>query len=153
MIEFLFSLEDSALGLFVSSTIWGYPIVLSLHAIGMATMVGISLMLCFRVLGFASNIPISAFIPFWRIALAGFVVNLFSGVALFFGSASELFYNWPFRIKIVLVIIGLILTWRLVRICIRGSGDITTGHRKLAAIAVLIWLSALVSGRLIGYFS
>lgn len=43
--ERLFWLEDSAIGTLVSSTQWGYPVILSLHAIGMATTVGVSLML------------------------------------------------------------------------------------------------------------
>ena len=60
MEDFLFSLEDSALGMYVSSSIWGYPIVLSLHALGMAALVGVSLMLAFRALGFAKVIPVTS---------------------------------------------------------------------------------------------
>ena len=149
--DFLFMLEDSALGTMVSSSIWGYPIVLSLHALGMATLVGISLMLSFRTLGFASGIPVTSLAPYWRIAQAGFVVNLLSGTALFFGSASSLAFNWPFRIKIVMVIIGLLLTRHLVKTCIEGDGLVTSGDRTLAAIAVLVWVGALIVGRLIGY--
>jgi hypothetical protein len=151
--EILFALEESALGMYVSSTIWGYPIVLSLHAVGMATMVGISLMLTARVLGFAKNIPVTAFLPFWRIAVAGFIINLLSGTALFLGNASGLFFNWAFRIKIILVIIGLLLTWRLVQTCIKGTGIISTKHRQLAGVTILTWISALIIGRLIGYIS
>ncbi len=149
--DFLFMLEDSALGAMVSSSIWGYPIVLSLHALGMATLVGISLMLSFRTLGFASKIPVTSLAPYWRIAQAGFVVNLLSGTALFFGSASSLAFNWPFRIKIVMVIIGLLLTRHLVKVCIKGDGLVTSSDRTLAAVAVLIWVGALIAGRLIGY--
>lgn len=149
--DFLFMLEDSALGTMVSSSIWGYPIVLSLHALGMATLVGISLMLSFRTLGFASGIPVTSLVPYWRIAQAGFVVNLLSGTALFFGSASSLAFNWPFRIKIVMVIVGLLLTRHLVKTCIKGDGLVTSSDRTLAAVAVLIWVGALIVGRLIGY--
>lgn len=149
--DFLFMLEDSALGTMVSSSIWGYPIVLSLHALGMATLVGISLMLSFRTLGFAAGIPVTSLAPYWRIAQAGFVVNLLSGTALFFGSASTLAFNWPFRIKIIMVIVGLLLTRHLVKTCIKGDGLVTSGDRTLAAIAVLIWVGALIVGRLIGY--
>lgn len=149
--DFLFMLEDSALGTMVSSSIWGYPIVLSLHALGMATLVGISLMLSFRTLGFASGIPVTSLAPYWRIAQAGFVVNLLSGTALFFGSASSLAFNWPFRIKIVMVIIGLLLTRHLVKVCIKGDGQVTSSDRTFAAVAVLTWVGALIVGRLIGY--
>ncbi len=151
--ETLFWLEDSAVGLTVSSTQWGYPIILSLHAIGMATMVGVALMLTIRVLGFAPSIPATAMAPYWRVALAGFVLNLFSGLALFCGDASELFFNWAFRIKIVLVFTGLALTWRLVQICLRRSDEITPAHRRLAGAAMTAWVAAIIFGRLIGYWS
>lgn len=151
--ETLFRLEDSIVGLTVSSTQWGYPIVLSLHAIGMATLVGVALMLTIRVLGFAPSIPVTSMAPYWRVALGGFLLNLFSGSALFCGDASELFFNWAFRIKIVLVFIGLALTWRLVRICIKRSDEIAPAHRLLAGGAMATWIVAIVFGRLIGYWS
>lgn len=149
--EFLFWLEDSALGMLVSSSIWGYPIVLSLHALGMATLVGISLMLSFRVLGFASGVPVTALAPYWRIAKFGFVVNLLSGTALFFGSATSLAFNWPFRLKILLVLVGLLITRHLVKVCIKGDGMVTSRDSLIAAVAVFIWVGALIVGRLIGY--
>lgn len=149
--EFLFWLEDSALGTVVSSSVWGYPIVLSLHALGMGVLVGIALMLSLRTLGLASTVPIGSLAPYWRIAKIGFVVNLLSGTALFAGNASTLADNLPFRIKIVMVIVGLLLTRRLVRTCIRGDGTVSAGDRRLAALTIAAWAAALVSGRLIGY--
>lgn len=151
MQDFLFSLEDSALGMYVSSSMWGYPIVLSLHALGMGALVGISLMLAIRTLGFGSDIPVTSLTPYWRIALGAFVINLLSGVALYFGSASELTYNWAFLVKMVLVFVGLFLTQRLVSLCIKGDGKITSNNRKLAALSIIAWVSALITGRLIGY--
>ncbi|MEM5477384.1 hypothetical protein [Pacificibacter sp. AS14] len=151
--EMLFWLEDSFVGLTVSSTQWGYPIVLSLHAIGMATLVGVALMLTIRVLGFAPSIPVTSMAPYWRVALGGFILNLLSGSALFCGNASELFFNWAFRIKIVLVFVGLALTWRLVQICVKRTDEVSSAHRKLAAIAMVTWIVAIIFGRLIGYWS
>lgn len=151
MEELLFSLEDSALGMMVSSSLWGYPIVLSLHALGMATVVGISLMLCFRLMGVGATIPCTAMLPYWRVAIIGFVINLLSGIALFTGSASSLFSNPPFLIKIVLVIVALLLTRRLVRRFYRDEKSADSGGRLTAALTSLVWLSALVAGRLIGY--
>ncbi|MGK0502385.1 hypothetical protein C7Y69_20330 [Alteromonas sp. KS69] len=149
----LYKLEDSKVGQTISNTEWGYPIVLSLHAIGMATMVGIALMLTLRVLGFASVIPVTAMANYWRVALVGFGINLVSGVALFCGNASELYFNWAFRIKILLVVAGLVLTWRLVIICIKQTDSVSTKHKKLAAVAMVSWVAAIIAGRLIGYMS
>lgn len=151
--ETLFWLEDSIVGLTVSSTQWGYPIVLSLHAIGMATLVGVALMLTIRVLGVAPSIPVTSMAPYWRVALGGFFLNLLSGGALFCGNASELLFNWAFRIKIVLVFVGLALTWRLVQICVKRTDQVSLAHRMLAAITMATWIVAIIFGRLIGYWS
>ena len=91
--------------------------------------------------------------PYWNVALGGFVVNLLSGAALFMGSASTLFFNTAFHIKLIGVVIGLALTWWLVKICIRGDGEVTGRHRKIAAASIIGWAIALIAGRLIGYFS
>lgn len=151
--EPLYWLEDSVVGMTVSSTEWGYPIILSLHAIGMATTVGVALMLTIRVLGFAPAIPVTAMAPYWRVAQGGFVLNLVSGTALFCGDASELFFNWAFRIKLVLVFAGLALTWRLVQICVQRRDEVSPAHRWLAGIAAATWVAAIICGRLIGYMS
>lgn len=149
----LLSLENSFVGTLVSGTMWGYPIILSLHAIGMAIVAGISLMLLIRILGFGVAIPVTAMRPYWRVAVGGFVINLVSGAALFCGGASELFFNWAFWTKLFFVSLSLMLTWRLVHICIARSDEVLPAHRKLAAIAMITWIAAIISGRLIGYMS
>ncbi|WP_323766602.1 hypothetical protein [Marinovum sp.] len=156
--DLLFALEDSGAGMLVSSTQWGYAIVLSLHAVGMAIMVGISLMLIFRVLGFGQKVPLGSLADYWKVALLGFLVNIASGTMLFLGSASELFFNWAFRIKIALVLIGVVLTWRLVSYCYKPAARSDTVYvdasdRRLAVAALLVWLAALIAGRLIGYLN
>jgi len=151
--EILWWIEDSWLGMLVSSSQWGYPIVLSLHAVGMAVLVGVSLILAMRVLGFGSAIPVTALAPFWTIALVGFVVNLLSGAALFMGNASVLFFNTAFHIKLIGVAVGLALTWWLVKICVRVTGEVSASHKGFAGVALFAWAVALVAGRLIGYFS
>lgn len=149
--EFLFMLEDSSLGMYISSSIWGYPIALSLHALGMGVVVGISVMFALRILGFADAIPISAIAPYWRLAKAGFVVNLLSGSALFLGSASTLATNWAFIAKICMLIVSLILTYRMVQASLKSTGNVTTSDRTLAVAALCSWVVTIIFGRLIGY--
>ncbi len=149
----LLALEGSFVGTIVSSTIWGYPIILSLHAIGMAVVVGVSLMLLVRVLGFAASIPVTAMRPYLRIAVGGLILNLVSGFALFCGSASVLFYNWAFWTKLFLVALSLILTWQIVRVCVARSEHISRNHRILAGVTISSWIAAIIAGRLIGYMS
>lgn len=151
MHEFFVMLENTSLGQLVSSTIWGYPIFLSFHAVGMGIVVGISVMFALRVMGVAYAVPVSAIAPYWRLAIAGFIVNLVSGTALFFGSASTLAENWAFLAKIGMLIVSLFLTYQMVRVCIHGTGQVTRGHVILASTALASWVLTVIFGRLIGY--
>ena len=44
-------IENSALGEWVRVSIWGYPMMITLHSLGLAIMVGLSVVLSLRVLG------------------------------------------------------------------------------------------------------
>ena len=144
-------MEDSPVGMMISSSIWGYPIALSIHALGMGVLVGISVMLALRVLGLADAIPRSAVMPYWRLAQAGFVVNLISGSALFMGSASSLAENWALYAKFGFLILSLILTYRMVKVSYRTQRGTKSGDRVLAFSAICSWVLTIIFGRLIGY--
>lgn len=167
--------EMSPIGEWISTSLWGYPIALTLHTIGMGTLVGLALMICLRVLGLGQGMLPSRLTVYWKLALIGFVVNFLSGTALFFGSATVLWESGPFRIKIIFIAAGLIGTHCLVkslttskRISIEAlsswlvsSGclskekappDKSTLRQKVLALVVMAcWLTALVAGRLIAY--
>ncbi|MEO9655374.1 hypothetical protein [Marinomonas sp.] len=148
--EVLVWLEMSSIGLWVSTSVWGYPIVLTLHTLGMGTLVGLSLMIALRVLGMGNGIPLERINLFWKWALIGFVVNLVSGSTLFIGNASSFWYSWPLRIKLLLICAGLLMTHRLVNSVAKDSQRIMK-HKAQAIVAMVCWLGALIAGRLIAY--
>ena len=145
------SMEESSLGMMISSSIWGYPIALSIHALGMGVLVGISVMLALRVLGLADAIPKSAVRPYWRLAQAGFVVNLLSGTALFMGSATSLGENWALYVKFGFLFLSLFLTYRMVKVSYQSERETTSRDRVLAIAAICSWVLTIIFGRLIGY--
>jgi len=148
-LTFLSWAENSPIGFWVSTSLWGYPIVLTLHTIGMATLVGITLMLSIRVLGFSNGMSLASLSSYWKIALIGFGINLLSGTALFFGSATVLWESWPFRLKIILIALGLLLSHQLIKNTAKGK--VTIKEQSMAVTVIFIWLTALVAGRLIAY--
>ena len=44
-------IEETRLAMWVGESLWGYPLLLSLHIVGLAAVVGIFTMLKFRLLG------------------------------------------------------------------------------------------------------
>ena len=148
--EFLTWLEGSALGLWVRESLWGYPIVLSSHAVGMAIVVGMVAMIDIRVLGFARKIPISSFKSLFTLTWAGFALNFTSGCMLFTGDATKFFYSNTFRIKIILIVLGMISVWRLLR-AVSDTGDASARAKSIATFSLLCWFGAIIAGRLVAY--
>ena len=149
--EFLTSLEESGLGVLMRESLWTYPIVLSCHAVGMAIVVGMVTVIDIRVLGYARRIPIDSFKSLFVLTFAGFALNFISGVMLFFTDPVRFFESNVFRIKILLIILGMISVWLLLR-TVRLRPDNSATARTIAAISLLCWFGAIVAGRLTAYF-
>ncbi len=147
--ESLIWLEESGLGVWVRESMWGYPLILASHAIGMAIVIGIITMLDLRVLGFASRIPISSIDNLFTIAWIGFFLNFLSGFLLFSADADRFFFQTVFQIKILLIILGVIALWVLLR-QLRGQA-ITKGAKMTAAFSLFCWFGAITAGRLTAY--
>ena len=74
----------------------GYPSMIALHALGMAIMVGLSLVLDLRLLGWFAGIPLAALQRFFGLAWIGFGINFVSGSALFSAQATSYIVDWVF---------------------------------------------------------
>ena len=137
----------------VSSTMWGYPIILSLHAIGMGLSVGIAFVFVACVAGFAASIPVSVMTPFRMVYVSGLMLSLSSGAALFCGGASDLYFNWGFRLKLVSLVVSIGLTGCLIQTCVTQSTSPTSAQKYLASVVTASWFMTLIWGRLIGYMA
>lgn len=147
-------LESSWVARLVQESAWGYPIVLSSHAVGMAILAGIVLMMNFRVMGLAPAIPLDALRPMYRFALFGVVINVISGLMLFVANADAFFVSTPFWIKISLLVVGITLMVKMARQMFDSVAGPADGGRirLLAQISTVAWLGVIVMGRLIAYW-
>jgi hypothetical protein len=137
----------------VAESDWGYPIVLTSHAIGMALVVGIQLMLDLRVLGVGSRMPLAAMRPYFRVAWLGLVVNVVSGTLLFFVNYSAFLGNPAFLTKLAFLFLAAVVTWILVR-SLSSEANAQFGRaRVLAGLCLVLWVGAITAGRLVAYTS
>lgn len=150
---FLVWLEATGLAEWVRSSNSGYPSMIALHAVGMAVMVGLSLLLDLRVLGWFAGIPLQALQRFFGLAWLGFGVNFLSGSALFSAQATTYIVDWVFMTKMALVLVGAITAGILQpAVAKAGPGGVATGGmRAVAAFAIVVWIVAIVMGRLTAY--
>jgi len=148
------AISQSSLVRWVAESDWGYPIVLTLHALGMALVVGIMMMFDLRVLGFAARVPLTSARSFFPVAWSGFAVNLCSGTLLFLANYAAFLHNTAFLTKISLLSIAAVVTYFLSREVTATGTEISSPRAKiLAALCLLLWLGAITAGRIVGYTS
>jgi hypothetical protein len=152
-VGFLVWLEATGLAEWVRSSIPGYPSMIALHAIGMAVMVGLSLLIDMRVLGWFAGIPLNALQRFFGVAWLGFGINFLSGGALFSAQATSYITDWVFMTKMALVLLGAITAAILQPAVAKAGpgGQVSGGTKAVAAVAIVFWLVAIIMGRLTAY--
>jgi len=146
---FLVWLEESPLGIFIRESLWGYPIVLSSHAIGMATVMGVVVALNLSVLGYAKGISILAFDKLFIVGWLGFLINLVSGLILFCNTPTTYFFQGSFQLKIGAIVVGGILMKVVMNSVRAGNSETVTKIYSFACIAC--WFIAMITGRLMAY--
>ena len=155
---FLAWVESTALSQWVvgSPSMFAFPGILTLHAIGMGFAVGVSAAIDLRILGAAPNVPLRELRRFLPILWAGFWLNAASGVLLLIGYPTKALTNPVFYLKLTLIAVAMVLVKRISGQLIRDAhqGDsmvISTGLRRLAMVSLACWAGAVTAGRLLAY--
>jgi hypothetical protein len=157
-VSFLAYLKASAFSEWLSISMLGFPTLIALHSVGMAIVVGLSLMVTLSLYGALPGIGDAVLPRLLNVAVWGFVLNFLTGLALFITRGPEYITSLVFLVKMLLVIVGaVILFWLREQLARRA---LTTGRgtsdgivRAMSLAASLVWFGAVVAGRLIAYLS
>ncbi len=150
---FLEWLQTSRVGIFVAESLWGYPILETIHTIGMAMLIGSLGLINLRVLGYKPELPLVGTRQLLPLAWTGFTLNAISGTLLFTSDAVYFFSSYTFRIKILLIVLGGINAALLGRRIFREAPPAapSTGAKWIAATSLVFWFGAICAGRLVAY--
>ena len=143
-------IEDSALAVWVGESIWGFPISLTLHALGMGFLAGGNLALALRLLGVAPAIPLPSLLRLYPLLWGSAGLSLVSGVMLLSAYPAKALTNGVFYSKLTLIALGLWLLAKPVRRLLQQGGNAAVERRFGAAMA-LIWLATITAGRFLAY--
>jgi hypothetical protein len=151
MASVLTQLEQSSLATWIheSGLLYGYPLILFLHTLGLSTVVGLSVGIDLRLLGVASRIPLASLDKVFGLMWAGFALTAATGVLLFVADATKHASNPAFFVKLTFVGGG-VATVVLLRRRVFHGGE---RGRFLAAASLGCWFLALSAGRLMAYVS
>jgi hypothetical protein len=148
-------LEATALATALRNSVWSYPLVNAAHILGVALLVGSIVPLDLRLLGAWRSAPLA---PLWailtRTAGAGLVLAVIFGTLLFITRATEYVSSNLFIAKMFTVAIGAGNA-----LALRIPSQAQSNERKppfrllfAAGLSLAVWLTALILGRLVGYF-
>src|SRR5690606_10952413 len=133
------TIESSGFATWVreSPSLFAYTTMLSLHAIGLAFVVGLSTAVALRLLGVAPEIPLAPARKFFALMYGAFWVNALSGIALFAASATSLADNVTFLVKLGFVVLAIVNLRLLKRYAFDVSGAPRDGEPVPAVAKVL----------------
>ena len=142
-------IENTSLALWVGTSLWAYPVLLSAHITGLAVIVGIIAIRDFHLLGFINGVTEANFLELKKLAYCGFLINGISGIMLFASQASYLSTNLPFLVKLFFIGSGMLLASKIYKKIEKNTGRTST--KILAILSLFSWFGAITAGRLIAY--
>ena len=155
MYDLLLSIETSALGQVMRDSVWLFPMAEILHFMGLSLLIGSLLVVDCRLLGFARNFPVAAVYRFLPLALAGFGINLVTGIMFFFSDPFRYYPNIAFRIKMLLIILaGLNALYFTMTVRGKSAGagaEAGTDIKMVSTLSFLFWIGVIILGRFIPY--
>ena len=156
MNDLLFRIETSALGQMMRDSTWLFPAAEILHFMGLSLLIGSLVVVDCRLLGFARNFPVAAVYRFLPLALAGFSINLVTGVMFFFSDPFRYYPNFAFRMKMCFIILAGLNALYFALNAHRtvnqpGVADAGTAIKTVAGLSFLFWIGAIICGRMIPY--
>ena len=160
MNAFFLWLEATALSTWVreSTSVFAFPAILSVHAIGMGLAVGVNVAMAARLLGFAPAVPPQELRRFGSIMWLGFWMNSASGVLLFLGYPTKALTNPVFYLKMSLIAVGMwlyvLMSRQLTGAGLKAGTTTVQGLKAgttLAVASLMCWAGAVTAGRLLAY--
>ena len=138
-----------------------FYVLLGVHSVGMAIVVGISMMITSRLFGFQLSMSTQRANQLMGFAWWGFYINLASGIILYIAQPRRELLTLMFWVKIAVIVLAVIV----MRVIQKGldSMEVVANPdgtvvelvpfrlRAQAFLLDLCWLAAIVAGRLIGY--
>jgi len=150
-------LATTQLSHFVTDKFWVWPACETLHFIGLALLIGIVGGLDLRMLGVAKRVPfrpLSRLLP-WGIA--GFVINLTTGLLFYIGAPFQYVHNIAFQFKMLFILLAganVLIFYLTVSRQVEAMGpgdDAPLGAKVIAGTSLLLWIGVLYWGRMLPF--
>jgi hypothetical protein len=157
--QFFDAIEHSGLSMWVrGDSMLAFPLILTVHTIGMGFLAGTSWAIDLRILGLAKRVPLPALEKFYPVLWTALGANFVSGVLLLTGYPYKAFTNPVFYVKLSFIALAIVLMVKIRNDVLRVFPEEAPRHnplwrhaQHLAAASLLCWVGAITAGRLLAY--
>ena len=145
--------ENSALIVAMRGSLWLFPVIESLHLMGLALTGGAVLMVDLRLLGFGFQRQPLAHVAqdAQRWLLVSLMVMLPTGFLLFMASAVKCYYLPVFWVKMTTLSLALVFTFAVRRRVIMATRLSPVWTKLVAVVSISLWSTVAIAGRLVGF--
>lgn len=150
MEAWLDALATTDLAQWVRFSRWGYAVINTLHVIGIVLLVGVIIPLDLKLIGLWQRLKLEpltqVLVP---VSIVGLIISVISGFLLFMAGPNDYADLNVFLFKLSCIAFAVInalnFHWRM------GNTASFDTQRLVGVTSLLLWLCALVAGRLIAY--
>ena len=152
------TLRTSPPGVWVRHSVWGWPVLESLHFMGMSVLIGTIGLFDLRLLGFARGVPYAALHRLIPLGIGAYTLNLLTGLVFLSGMPDQYLWNPAFRFKVTFMAVAglnvLFFYSRVFRRLQTLSPDSAPpfSARVAGAVSLAMWIGVMSAGRLLTFF-
>ena len=138
---------------------WAFPAASAVHLMGIVLFIGMRLVLDLRIIGWAFSgtaiSEVSRRAGPW--SLAGAIVTVLSGMALYSANSAQLAANVVFQLKVVVLSVALLNAWLFHAVLTRRmrewdtSSNLPTPVVASAYLSLGLWVVLIVAGRFVAF--
>jgi len=151
------AIEATGLSVWIreADSYFSFWMILSVHAIGMGVLVGASVLIGLRVLGFAPDLPLAPLKRFYRFIWVGFWIQVASGILLLVAYPTKSLTNPLFYLKLTLIGLA-VASMQMLRNRVFADSSLNEATmmargRLFAIWSLVFWVAAVTAGRLLAY--
>jgi len=137
---------------------WAWPLVESAHFIGLTLLFGAIAVWDLRLVGLLRPVSVAALHRLVPWAIAGFTLNVVTGLLFLMTYPDQYVYNTAFHVKMVAVALAGVNVVVFYAVAYRRAAGLTPGAplpaaaRVCGGLSLALWLTVIVAGRMITFF-
>ena len=150
-------LHATTISNWINSSRWLWPLCESLHFMGLSLLIGITGFFDLRLMGFFRQVSITAARALMPVALAGFAINVLTGLVFLIGLPEQYVSNRVWWSKVgFLALAGLNAGFYETRLsakvlALEPSGGLPRAAKLVGFVSLVSWFGVLYCGRMLAF--